>query len=51
MSKHSDMVSEKSQHEDKMRGLMRNILIIVGVIVLASILGAISGKFLLDNII
>ena len=51
MSKYSDMLSEKSQHKDNKKRLMRNILIIVGVIVLASILGAISGKFLLDNMI
>lgn len=51
MTKHGDMGREKSQHKDNKKRLMRNILIIVGEIVLASILGAISGKFLLDNII
>ena len=51
MTKHGDMGIVKSQHKDNKKRLMRNIIIRVGVIVLASILGAISGKFLLDNII
>lgn len=51
MSKSNDLISENSHHEDKLQGFMRNVLIIAGVVVLASILGAISGKFLLDNLI
>ncbi len=51
MNKRSDMMSETIHREEKKKELTKNILIIGGVIVLASILGAISGKLLLDHII